>query len=53
MQLLLFTPETSGGLLIAVPAERLNDLLTRCVAAGQPAWHIGEVAPGSGIVVLP
>lgn len=53
MQLLLFTPETSGGLLIAVPAERLNDLLTRCADAGQPAWHVGEVTSGSGIVVLP
>ena len=53
MQLLLFTPETSGGLLIAVPAERLNDLLTRFAAEGQPAWHIGEVAQGNGIMVLP
>ncbi len=53
MQLLLFTPETSGGLLIALPAERLSDFLTRCAEAGQPAWHIGEVAPGSGIVVFP
>jgi selenide,water dikinase len=53
MQLLLFTPETSGGLLIAVPAERLDELLTRCADAGQTAWHIGEVIAGNGIVVLP
>ncbi len=53
MQLLLFTPETSGGLLMAVPAERLDDLLTRCADVGQAAWHIGEVVAGNGIVVLP
>lgn len=52
MQLLLFTPETSGGLLIALPTERLDDFLTRCANAGQSAWHVGEVAQGKGIVVV-
>lgn len=52
MQLLLFTPETSGGLLIALPNERVDDFLVRCADVGQSAWHIGEVVQGKGIVVL-
>jgi len=50
-QMLLFTPETSGGLLVAVPLERMEMLLTLCAAAGQPAWPIGEVVAGAGIEV--
>jgi len=51
-RMLLFTPETSGGLLIAVPMERLATLLGLCAAAGQPAWPIGEVMAGAGIEVM-
>jgi selenide,water dikinase len=52
MQMLLFTPETSGGLLIALPpaeADRLEDLYR---GAGQPVWRVGEVVEGEGIAVL-
>lgn len=51
MQMLLFTPETSGGLLIALPpveADRL-ELLYR--TADQPVWHVGEVLEGEGVEV--
>jgi selenide,water dikinase len=51
MQQLLYTPETSGGLLIALPpaeAGRLEELYRQ---AGQPVWHIGEVLEGEGIEV--
>lgn len=51
-QLLLFTPETSGGLLLAVPAGRLEDLLARFAAAGEPAWVVGDVRTGQGIEVI-
>ncbi len=49
--MLLFDPQTSGGLLMAVDAERLPDLLRRAQEVGQPLWEIGEVVPGAGISV--
>jgi selenide,water dikinase len=52
MQMLLFTPETSGGLLIALPpaeADRLEELYRR---TGQAVWRVGEVVEGEGIEVL-
>lgn len=52
MQQLLYTPETSGGLLIALPptaADRLEEL---CRQAGQPVWRIGQVVEGEGIEVV-
>jgi selenide,water dikinase len=51
-RMLLFTPETSGGLLLSVPADRLADLLARFAAANEPAWPIGEVGEGQGIEVV-
>lgn len=51
VQQLLYTPETSGGLLAAVPPEKL-ELLTRLFdEAGHPSWVIGEVVEGEGIEV--
>lgn len=53
IQQLLYTPETSGGLLIALPpaeAVRLEELYR---AAGQPVWRVGEVVEGEGIDVVP
>jgi selenide,water dikinase len=53
MQQLLYTPETSGGLLIALPpadADRLEELYHE---AGQSVWRIGEVVEGHGIEVVP
>ena len=53
IQQLLYTPETSGGLLIALgPAEadRLERLYRQ---AGQPVWRVGEVMEGEGIEVVP
>jgi len=52
MQMLLFTPETSGGLLIAVPGEKLDILTALFAAEGQVHWVVGEVVEGEGIRVL-
>lgn len=51
MQLLLFTPETSGGLLVAVPPDNLAPLKARFAEEGQPCWIIGEVIEGRGLEV--
>ena len=50
-QMLLFDPQTSGGLLLAVPAQKLPAFLTRAAAIEQPVWVIGEAQTGEGIVV--
>ncbi len=50
-RMLLFDAQTSGGLLLSVPAEKLNDFLTRGEELGQPLWHVGEVIEGAGIKV--
>jgi selenide,water dikinase len=48
----LFTPETSGGLLAALPAEELPGVSERFAREGQGLWVIGGVRPGSGVEVL-
>jgi selenide,water dikinase len=48
---LLFDPQTSGGLLLAVPAHAEAPLRERFAAAGEPIWPIGEVVAGEGIDV--
>ncbi len=48
---LFFDPETSGGLLFTLPAERAADLEAAFAAADQPLWRVGEVAEGLGLVI--
>jgi selenide, water dikinase len=50
-QMLLFDPQTSGGLLLGVPAEKLAALLARAAEAGQEIWEVGQVVAGAGIEV--
>ena len=52
LKLLLFTPETSGGLLMAVPAAGLNEIQALASAAEQRLWVVGEVKEGIGIEVV-
>lgn len=51
-QLLLFDAQTSGGLLLAVPPDKLDAFVARAAQKGQPVWVIGEVIPGEGIEVI-
>ena len=50
LQQLLFTPETSGGLLAAVSPEKI-ERLQELFRGEQDVWVIGEVAEGAGIDV--
>lgn len=49
---LLWDPQTSGGLLMAIPAARLADFQKTCAEQDQPAWVVGTVTSGEGIEVL-
>lgn len=50
-QMLLFDAQTSGGLLLGVPQERLPALLVRAAELEQPAWVVGLAVEGDGIDV--
>ena len=51
-QMLLWDAQTSGGLLLAVPAKRVDDFFAECDEHEQPAWVVGEVLEGEGIEVV-
>ena len=48
---LLIDPQTSGGLLVAVPKAHLAKWLAACGARGVTATNIGNVIAGSGVTV--
>jgi selenide,water dikinase len=50
---LLYTPETSGGLLVSVARQKVEELLDHFGAEGEPGWIVGEVVQGQGIEVTP
>jgi selenide,water dikinase len=52
-KMLLFDPQTSGGLLLGVPRAQLDSFLTRAQELNQVAWVIGSAEAGTGIKVLP
>jgi selenide,water dikinase len=48
---ILFDPETSGGLLIALRPDQASALVAQAELDGLAACIIGEIAAGSGMVV--
>lgn len=49
---LVYDPQTSGGLLISLPAEQADALTRDLRNAGYPAARIGEVVAGSPKIIL-
>jgi selenide,water dikinase len=49
MRLLLFTPETSGGLLVAISPDKIDVAKSLFKEANHPFWIIGEASAGKGI----
>jgi selenide,water dikinase len=50
-EMLLFDPQTSGGLLLGVPREKLEVFQKRAQEVNQPVWVVGDVCMGQGIEV--
>ncbi len=49
---LLHDPQTSGGLLIAIPAGQVDAFQQFCEARDLETWDIGEVVAGEGIEIV-
>lgn len=51
-RMLLFDPQTSGGLLLAVPVENAQVFETEMKQQNQEFWQVGSVVTGSGIQIF-
>jgi selenide,water dikinase len=48
---LAYDPQTSGGMLVALPADRIAVFEAVFAQNELPLWRIGRVEPGSGVVL--
>ena len=53
MRHVLFDPQTSGGLLLAVGPGKAAEVEAAFAAAELPVWKVGEVVKGEGVQVAP
>ena len=51
-RILLWEAETSGGLLVAVPATAADRFRAACKKSQQPCWEIGFVQAGAGLHIV-
>lgn len=51
VQALLWDPQTSGGLLLAIPERRADEIESTFREADEPLWRVGRVTNESGIRV--
>ena len=49
---LIYDPQTSGGLLMAVAEARADDLLAALEAKGEAAYELGRVVAGTGRIIV-
>jgi selenide, water dikinase len=46
---LAYDPQTAGGLLVALPADKSLSLRAACEARGLPVWPVGRAVEGEGV----
>jgi selenide, water dikinase len=51
-KMMLFDPQTSGGLLLAVPEDKIQEFQRQAGQLDQPFWEIGKAVSGEGIEVV-
>ena len=52
LRTVLWEAETSGGLLLAVPAHELDAFHAAAQERKLPVWEIGEAVAGEGVEVV-